>query len=81
MQNNAFFDPLSKRMRRIIAYYRKHAGNAPKPPEEPEAGNWVYKITNYEALPFDRLKPYFRASHVDDAIKMGIYWACASCPA
>jgi hypothetical protein len=32
----------------------------------------VYKITNFEALQFERLKPYFRASAVDDAIKMGI---------
>jgi hypothetical protein len=71
-QNNAFFDPLSKRMRRVIAYYRRHTGNVSKPVEEPEAGNWVYKITDYEALPFHRLKAYFRASHVDDAIRTGI---------
>ena len=70
--NNAFFTPLSKRMRRIVWFYRKHAGNTPKPPEETEAAHWVYKITSFEALPFERLKPYFRASHVDDALKMGI---------
>jgi hypothetical protein len=71
-QNNAFFGPLSKRMRRIISFYRKFAENTPKPPEETEAAHWVYKITNFEALQFERLKPYFRASAVDDAIKMGI---------
>ena len=71
-QNNEFFDPLSKRMRRVIAYYRRHTGNNPKPVEEPEAGRFTYRITDYEALPFHRLKPYFRASHVDDAIKTGI---------
>ena len=67
---NAFFDPLSKRLRRIIREYRKFCQTAPVAPVEGK--RWVYQITNYEALPFDRLKPYFRASHVDDAIKMGI---------
>ena len=70
-RNNEFFAPLSKRMRRIIGYYRKYAEKAPKPPEETEAAHWVYKIRDFEALPFQRLKPYFRASHVDDAIKTG----------
>ena len=71
-RNNEFFAPLSKRMRRIIRFYRKHADNTKKPPEESEAVHWVYKVTDFEALQFQRLKPYFRASHVDDAIKTGI---------
>ena len=36
------------------------------------AGRWIYQIVNFEELPFERLKPYFRASHVDEAIKSGI---------
>jgi hypothetical protein len=69
-QNNAFFDPLSKRLRRIIRVYRKYGGEAAPVTESP--GCWIYSIVNYEELPFERLKPYFRASHVDDAIKMSI---------
>jgi hypothetical protein len=70
-QNNLFFDPLSKRLRRIITAYRKHTdAPAAEMPEEPN--HWVYKITNYEAIPFHRLKPFFRASAVDEAIKIGI---------
>jgi hypothetical protein len=71
-QNNLFFAPLSQRMRRIIAFYKKYADKTPKPSEDNEPAHWIYKITNFEALPFERLKPYFRASHVDDALKMGI---------
>ena len=67
---NAFFDPLSKRLRRIIREYRKFCETAPVEPVEGK--RWIYEIVNFEELPFDRLKPYFRASHVDDAIKMGI---------
>jgi hypothetical protein len=70
-QNNLFFDPLSKRLRRIIAAYRKHTDIPVAEPQE-EPARWVYKITNYEAVPFHRLKPYFRASAVDEAIKTGI---------
>ena len=70
--NNAFFAPLSKRMRRIIRFYRSFAEKKPEVPQESEAAHWVYKITDFEALPFQRLKPFFRASHVDDAIKTGI---------
>ena len=65
---NAFFDPLSKRLRRIIRTYRQYGG---EPAKEPTTG-WIYQIVDYEALSFDRLKPFFRASHVDDAIKIGI---------
>jgi hypothetical protein len=71
-QNNMFFDPLSKRLRRIIRVYRKFAMGPPGEPQEPSNGRWLYQITNYEVLPFDRLKPYFRASHVHDAIRIGI---------
>jgi len=67
---NAFFDPLSKRLRRIIREYRKFCETAPV--AEVEGKRWIYQIVNFEELPLDRLKPYFRASHVDDAIKMGI---------
>jgi hypothetical protein len=71
-QNNLFFDPLSKRLRRIVRFYRGYceatAAFAPAGPGK----SWVYKITNYERIPFDRLKPWFRASHVDEALKMGI---------
>jgi hypothetical protein len=67
-QNNAFFDPLSKRLRRIIRAYRKFGA---EPAKEPTHG-WIYQIVNYEQMPFDRLKPYFRASHVDEAVRMGI---------
>ena len=66
---NAFFDPLSKRLRRIIRAYRQYGG---EPAKEPSPGRWIYQLTNFEEIPFDRLKPYFRASHVDDAIKIGI---------
>lgn len=68
--HNAFFDPISKRLRRIIRVYRKVGGGAPV--AEVEGKRWIYQITSYEELPFDRLKPFFRASHVDQAIKMGI---------
>ena len=68
--NNAFFDPLSKRLRRILRAYRKVGG---APPREPNGeGRWIYQIVDFEELPFDRLKAYFRASHVHDAIKIGI---------
>lgn len=69
VENNAFFDPLAKRLRRIIRAYRKYS--EPPKPTNSERG-WIYQITNFEALPLDRLKPYFRASHVHDAIKTGI---------
>ena len=64
--NNAFFDPLSKRLRRIIRTFRSRE----RPPSAP--GRWIYQIINFEELPFERLKPYFRAGHVDEAIKSGI---------
>jgi hypothetical protein len=66
--NNAFFDPLSKRLRRIIRAYRPFGG---EPAKEPTSG-WIYQLFNFEEIPFERLKPYFRASHVDDAIKISI---------
>lgn len=68
---NAFFDPLAKRLRRIMGVYRKYS-DAPRPKQETTGGGWIYQIYNYEDMPFDRLKPYFRASHVDDALKIGI---------
>ena len=67
---NAFFDPLSKRLRRIIREYRKFCET--EPVQEVDGKRWIYRIVDYEQLPFERLKPYFRASHVDDAIKTGI---------
>ena len=69
---NYFFTPLSKRLRRVIGYYRSHLEKKPEVAEDSEPANWLYRITDYEALPFQRLKPWFRASAVDDAIKMGI---------
>lgn len=68
---NAFFDPLAKRLRRIIRTYRKYSSEAAPIPEV-EGKSWIYQILSYEEMPFDRLKPYFRASHVDEAIKIGI---------
>ena len=71
-QNNYFFYPLSKRLRRIIAHYRRHAV-APLAIKYEDVGKrWLYRIVDYEQIPFHRLKAYFRASAVDDAIKMGI---------
>ena len=71
--NNDFFDPLSRRLRRIIGFYRRLGGDATLTTEAAVRGErWVYRIIDYELLPFERLKPFFRASHVDDAIKMGI---------
>ena len=71
-QNNYFFYPLSKRLRRIIAHYRRHAV-APLAIKDEDVGKrWLYRIVDYEQIPFHRLKAYFRASAVDDAIKMGI---------
>ena len=67
---NNFFDPLSKRLRRIIREYRKFCQTAPVEPVEGQ--RFIYQIINYEELPLDRLKPYFRASHIDAAIKEGI---------
>jgi hypothetical protein len=69
-QNNLFFGALSKRLRRIIAYYRHGDGKPPEP--APSGQRWVYRIIDYEAIPFHRLRPYFRASAVDEAIKTGI---------
>jgi hypothetical protein len=69
--NNAFFGPLSKRLRRIIAWYRRYREPESKPAAV-EGERWGYSIRDYELIPFDRLKPYFRASHVDQAIKAGI---------
>jgi len=68
-QNNLFFDALSKRLRRIIGYYRS---SAEKKPEVARESEWVYRITDYEEIDFRRLAPWFRASAVDDAIRMGI---------
>lgn len=65
-QNNVFFTPLSSRLRRIIRFYKTDAK-----PTEGEPG-WIYRIVDYEQIPFHRLKPWFRASAVDDAIRMGI---------
>jgi hypothetical protein len=66
-QNTLFFEPLSARLRRIIRYYRPGKAELPKP-----ATGWVYRIVDYEQIPFHRLRPYFRASAVDEAIRMGI---------
>ena len=68
---NAFFDPLSVRLRRIIRVYRKFDGAAAPAPVE-DGKRWVYQIVNFEQLPFHRLKPFFRASHVDEAIKTAV---------
>jgi hypothetical protein len=67
-QNNLFFDPLSKRLRRIIAHYKGRS----EVPAEPSAERWRYMIVDYEEIDFRRLKPWFRASAVDEAIKTGI---------
>jgi hypothetical protein len=67
---NAFFNPLSRRLRRIIRTYRRYGVAAT--PAVPEGDRWLYRILDFERLPFDRLKPFFRASAVDDAIKTGI---------
>jgi hypothetical protein len=69
-QNNQFFSPLSKRLRRIIAFYKESIRKAETAQET--GGRWIYQIVNYEEIPFHRLRPYFRASAVDDAIKMAI---------
>jgi hypothetical protein len=69
-QNNQFFSPLSKRLRRIIAFYKQSIRKAETAQET--GGRWIYQIINYEEIPFHRLRPYFRASAVDDAIKMAI---------
>jgi hypothetical protein len=71
-QNNLFFQPLSVRLRRIIGHYKKHADIQAARAASADGGPWVYKITDYEALQFDRLKPWFRASAVHDAIQTGI---------
>ncbi len=71
--NNTFFDPLSKRLRRIIRAYRKFSdAPASAPAPAPNGERWVYQIVNFEQLPFHRLKPYFRASHVDEAIRTAV---------
>jgi hypothetical protein len=67
-QNNLFFDALSKRLRRIISFYKGRS----EVPAQPSAERWVYRIIDYEEIDFRRLAPWFRASAVDDAIKMGI---------
>ena len=36
------------------------------------AGQFVYEIMDYEQIPFERLKPWFRASDVDEAIGLAV---------
>ena len=68
-QNNLFFTAHSQRLRRIIAHYR----GKPGPIKPVEGGDvWVYRIMDYEQIPFHRLRPFFRASAVDEAIRTAI---------
>jgi hypothetical protein len=70
--SKAFFQPLSRRLQRIIAHYRVVSVDKDQAAEKSESGRWLYRIVNYEQIPFDRLKPWFRASAVDEAIRTGI---------